>query len=218
MGQITTDQSHQVMATLAINTDQSEVDFEASGLQELVIRNPKEAGRQFTVFLKNGGQAAIASFPTFKTIRLGTGLKTADDFFKSIKDNGCLISTWTIDILGEDAFTAATEEIEVELVVASVAELGFKDGAKCSTIYQRAQQLGLDLCPAEVGPQLRLQYADQPRNEWLLIAMEPITDSVGNLRVFNVEHDDCGPIICNEVGNPDEFWRGDFRWVFVRRK
>lgn len=59
MGQITTDQSHSVMATLALNTEWSEIDFEGSNLQELIIRNPKEAGRQFTAFLKNGARLIV---------------------------------------------------------------------------------------------------------------------------------------------------------------
>ena len=56
MGQIIIDQSHQVMATLATNADWASIDFEGSGLQNLIICNPKEAGRQFTAFLKNGGR------------------------------------------------------------------------------------------------------------------------------------------------------------------
>ena len=59
MGQITVDQSHQVVATLVTNTAWEEIDFEGTGLQNLVIRNPKEAGRQFTAFLKNGGRVIV---------------------------------------------------------------------------------------------------------------------------------------------------------------
>lgn len=59
MGQITVDQSHQVVATLVTNTAWEEIDFEGAGLQNLVIRNPKEAGRQFTAFLKNGGRIIV---------------------------------------------------------------------------------------------------------------------------------------------------------------
>lgn len=59
MGRITIDQSHQVLATLAVNADWDEIDFIASGLQDLIVRNPKEAGREFTSFLKNGGKMSI---------------------------------------------------------------------------------------------------------------------------------------------------------------
>lgn len=59
MGQITLDQSHQILATLAVNTDWADIDFANSGLQDLIIRNPKEAGRQFTAFLKNGARLIV---------------------------------------------------------------------------------------------------------------------------------------------------------------
>ena len=53
MGRITIDQSHQVMAVLATNTDWEQIDFETAGLQDTIIRDPKGAGRRFTEFLKN---------------------------------------------------------------------------------------------------------------------------------------------------------------------
>ena len=59
MGQITVDQSQQIVATLVTNTAWEEIDFEGARLQDLVIRNPKEAGRQFTAFLKNGGRIIV---------------------------------------------------------------------------------------------------------------------------------------------------------------
>ena len=128
------------------------------------------------------------------------------------------IGDWVNDALGKPAFMASTEEAEVELVVASVAELGFKDGATLKDIYVRAQDLGLDLCPPEVGPQLRLQYTDQPKGEWLIIAMEPITDSDGDLSLLYVEHDGGGRWLRADYGHPGNVWSGYCRFVFLRRK
>lgn len=157
-------------------------------------------------------------FQTWRTLKLGTGLKTADDFRKALKKIGS-IGDWADDILGKPAFMASDTESEVELVVRSVEELGFKDGATREQIYNRAKEIGLDLCPAEVGPQLRLQYKDQPKGEWLLIAMEPITDSHGGLRVFRVErHGDGKQWLYGYDGDPVNFWLGRNRWVFLRRK
>ena len=190
-------------------------------------------GQVEAVFNKLGGDDGVRRFlsgelvvkpvdrnwSTWKTIRLGTnGLKTADDFRKFLKDNGFSIGNYANDILGKPTFTAAAEEIELDLVVASVAELGFKNGATREQIYARAKELGLDLCPAEVGPQLRLQYKDQPNGEWLIVAMEPIAGSVGGLRLFHVERSDSDLWLDSCYGRPGNVWHSDDRFVFSRRK
>ncbi len=64
MGRITVDQSHQIMAALAVNTNWEEIDFDALGLQDTVIRNPKNAGAAFTAWLKSGANSeAVAKAP-----------------------------------------------------------------------------------------------------------------------------------------------------------
>jgi len=156
-------------------------------------------------------------FSVWRTLKLGTGLKTANDFRGALNSQGCKISDWAGDILGQPAFTASDIETEVDLVNVSVAELGFKKGATRADIYKRALELGLELCPAEVGPQLRLQYKDQPRGEWLRIGMEPLADSDGYPNVFDVVHG-VGELWLYGLGHPGYFWRGDNRFVFVRRK
>jgi hypothetical protein len=59
MGQITADQSQQVIAALATNVDWSSIDFETHELQEAIIRNPVRAGKQFELFLKNRARLII---------------------------------------------------------------------------------------------------------------------------------------------------------------
>ncbi len=53
MGQITADQSQQIMALLSTNVDWSKIDFEALDLQNSVVLKATEAGQQFEAFLKN---------------------------------------------------------------------------------------------------------------------------------------------------------------------
>ncbi len=159
----------------------------------------------------------VLSFPAWKTIKLGIH-KSADEYRKAIKANGFKIGDWANDILGKSAFTVSSDEIEVELVRMTVAELGFKSGATRKNIYERALELGLKLCPNEVGPALRLQYKDQPMNEWLLIAMEPITDSDGGLSVFEAERRSGGLWLYGTSALPDFFWNADSQWVFLRGK
>jgi hypothetical protein len=161
----------------------------------------------------------LRQWTVWRTLKLGTGIKTAADFRKALKTADCNIGDWGNNILGQPAFTVADKEIEVELVIASGADLGFKGSATRADIYKRAQELGLDRCPAEVGPQLRLQYTDQPNGEWLLIAMEPIAGSDGDLVVFRVGRRGGGTRWLNgDYGGPVSVCRADDRWVFLRRK
>lgn len=154
-------------------------------------------------------------FPTWKTIRLGTH-ETTDALFQALTANGCRISDWANDLLKK--ITVCPIEVDAELVVASVADLGFPNGATRKEIYERAAELGLKLCPPEVGPQLRLQYNDQPGGEWLLVAMEPITDSHGRPDVFDVARGSDGLWLYADDGGPAHFWYGSHLWVFLRRK
>lgn len=151
----------------------------------------------------------------WKTIKLGTGLKTADEFRKAIADNDLRLGDWGSNILGKPEFTAATEPSEVNLVRMSVKDLGFKGNARFAEICARGKELGLELCPSEVGPQLRLQYLDQPKNEWLIIAMEAIRDSQGLLDAFGVGHVDEGRWLNACYGHPDSTWNPDYQFVFV---
>lgn len=183
----------------------SDPDWETPAKRFLRKENPWEA-------------VTAPDFKVWRTIKLGTGLKAADDFSRALGENGCKVSDWSKDILGKSEFTVASEETEVDLVVVSVGELGFKEGATRKDIYERAQELGLALCPSEVGPQLRLQYKDQPQGEWLLVAIDPIADSDGRPFVFHVEHDDKGLWLRSYCGLPGRIWAAGSRWVFLRRK
>lgn len=187
-------------------------------------------GQVEAVFNKLGGDDGVSRFLAgelvvksvdrswliWKTIKLGTGPKNADDFRKAIKDCGMKIGDWANDILGKPEFTVTTGETEVDLIKVTVAELGFKEGARRDQIYDRAKELGLELCPPEVGPQLRLQYKDQPNGEWILIGMEPVRDSDGYLSVFGVGHNGLGQWLCSDGGRPGCVWRAGSQWVFVR--
>lgn len=159
------------------------------------------------------------SFSVWKTIKLGT-LKNADEFRKALKKDGFKIGDWGNDILGKPAFTVSSEEEEIQLANVSVADLGFKNGANYGDICAKAKALGLELCPNEVGPQLRLQYKDQPKGECLRIAMKPITDSDGDLNIFSVGHDVVLWLDGNygSYGISDNFWNASSRFVFRLRK
>ena len=168
---------------------------------------------------KNPDKVLGSIFKIWKTLKLGTGLQTADDFRNALKKIGCQTGNYANDLLGKPEFKAATKEIEVDLVILTTSELtGKREGGTTTEVFAGAERLGLDRCPPEVGPQLRLQYKDQPNGECLLIGMEPISDSGGYLEVFCVERDDSDRWLDSDCGNTEDFWFGSYQWVFLRRK
>ncbi len=94
MGQITIDQSHQVIATLAVNTDWATIDFANSGLQDFIVRNPKEAGRQFTAFLKNGGKIIVGES---KIIPINHGRFNPNSLIGQIDQSHQVIATLAVN-------------------------------------------------------------------------------------------------------------------------
>ncbi|NMB91825.1 hypothetical protein GYA37_03190 [candidate division WWE3 bacterium] len=151
---------------------------------------------------------------SFKIVEVGT-YKDVKSLRKALEESGVQIGDWAGDILNKTKLSKSKQSLD--LVVLSVKELGFPQGTQLKDIYEAAKNQGLDLCPAEVGPQLRLQYPDQPNGEWLVIAMEPIKDSGGALGLFRVGCGGGGLWLNAYNGNPDNFWNGNNRFVFVRR-
>ncbi len=65
----------------------------------------------------------------------------------------CGIGDLAEEILARAAFTLASNKTEVDLVVVSAAGLGLgAESVSIRDIYSRAEQFGLGLAPAEVGP------------------------------------------------------------------
>lgn len=160
-------------------------------------------------------EAQPREFAIWKTVKLGT-CKSPEEYRKALKKAGRRIGNWGDDILGR--ITCSQDEVDLDLVVMSVGDLGFKDGARYADICTKAVELGLELCPAEVGPALRLQYGDQTRGEWVLIAMEAITDRDGDRHIFDVERGSDGLWLGAGRGRPDFVWFAGGRFVFARRK
>jgi hypothetical protein len=201
--------------------------------QNIITSRGNKLAKNLVQFARNGGLPLPANgnhpanssdlprpaapnreFTTWKTIKLGTRPSNAE-LRQDLTDGGCRLGSWGSDILNKT--DVAPEPADLDLVLVTVGELGFPKGAKRSEIYERALSLGLQLCPAEVGPQLRLQYPDQPNGEWMLVAMEPIVDSDGRLVVFYVARDSDGRWLYAAYGNPGSFWDAGGRWVFARK-
>jgi hypothetical protein len=128
---------------------------------------------------------------------------------------GCGIGNSAGEILARPTFTLSATKTSVELFAVSAAELGFQtDTASMADIYARSK--GFGLAAAEVGPQLRLQYFDQPIGEFLIIGMEPIRTWKGERVILTVANGGAGLILIGQDGSADAQISVASRFLFVR--
>jgi hypothetical protein len=122
------------------------------------------------------------------------------------------------EILGRPSFPFIKTPVELDLVVLSAFELGFGDETSLHDIYARAEALGFELCPAEVGPALRLNYLDQPPGDFLHIAMKPVAKYNRALIDFTVAkaYGSVGFLLLGGDARPDMVLPRAERFVFVR--
>ena len=111
-------------------------------------------------------------FLVWRNLKIGTGIKTGDEFINSLEEKKIITTPDAKTLL--KGVNLTQQEKELKLVRVTLQDLGFKEMPSLKAINQRAVELGLQICPPEIGPYLREQYTDQPKNTWLMIGMEPV--------------------------------------------
>jgi len=106
----------------------------------------------------------------------------------------------------------------LDLVRLRVRDLGFTSRPPTTTeLFARAKEFGLDLCPPETGPFLRLADKDQSLG-WCYIGMEPVTDSDGFPDVFSLARYGGELWLRSIWADPDYQWDLGIQFVFRVRK
>ncbi|OGL73198.1 hypothetical protein A3D73_00270 [Candidatus Uhrbacteria bacterium RIFCSPHIGHO2_02_FULL_60_44] len=160
------------------------------------------------------------SFPEKKIRRerIEIGGRTVKQLEQEIADAGMQISDYAKSMLASKEFKTNKIKETVGLIRLTVADLGFKGNATTDQIYKRAEELGLELCPAEVGPQYRLQNTNQPMDEWVYVGMKQIAGPGGDPGVFRVARSAGGTWLNGYWADPTFGWRPDRPLLFRLRK
>jgi len=142
----------------------------------------------------------------FKKIKIGN--YSAEKILKEYKEKGIHISDYAKRMINEVMFQTAEEEID--LVKLSVADMGFSDGATIDEIFNKAKELGLELCPQEIFPILRL---DKDLDELIFCGMKQI-DVDGTPKVFYLNRNSGGLWLNGNWAKPGSRWNSDNKFVF----
>ena len=161
------------------------------------------------------------SFPEKKIRRenVEVGGKSAEQLISEMEAAGIKLSSYARSMLLNKAeFIPTKDPEEMTLIRLTVGDLGFKTSATTTQIFERAEELGLELCPPDTGPNYRLKYRNQPLGEYFRIGMKPITDSDGRPDVFYLYHRVDGLWLRHAWAEPDDSWSPVSEFVFRLRK
>ena len=95
-----------------------------------------------------------------RTVEVG-GL-TKPQLLQKLQQYSILMNQSGERLFADERFTTFDTKCILQTVELTVGDLGFPDGATMQKIFKRADDVGLVLCPLELGPHLRLGYLDQP--------------------------------------------------------
>lgn len=133
-----------------------------------------------------------------KPITFEEFIKQTEEHNKNLTDESDQIKLgfYADDIMKNEKYQVLTKSEKMNLIKLTVSDL-FQDSKPHTVgqIYSRSKELGLDLCPPETGPNLRLSDTDRPKADNYRIAMNQIPDRDGNARVFYLIHADRGLIL-----------------------
>lgn len=161
------------------------------------------------------------SFPEKKIRRenVEVGGKSAEQLISEMEAAGINLSDYARSMLLNKAeFISTKNPEEMTLIRLTVGDLGFKTSATTTQVFERAEELGLELCPPDTGPNYRIKYRNQPLGEYFRIGMKPISDSDGRPNVFDLGHDGVSLWLSDACATPDSAWRPDSEFVFRLRK
>jgi hypothetical protein len=94
-------------------------------------------------------------------LTLQVGTTSRPRLLEELQSGGVHLNASARTLLDDAAFDHPTPQ-SITVVQRSLKELGLAAGAPLPLVFEAAQDHGLDLCPADTGPYLRLAWRTQP--------------------------------------------------------
>jgi hypothetical protein len=128
---------------------------------------------------------------------------TKPQLIHKLREHSILMNESAERLFADDRFSTLDTKHMLETVELTVGDLGYARGATSGEFFARAGQLGLEPCPLELGPHLRLAYLDQPEGSFgspvrqhkapfgsITIASEPLDDDPATPKGFYIRRID----------------------------
>lgn len=159
------------------------------------------------------------SFPEGKIIKqtIEIGGKTLEQLEAALEDSGCGVGVHVQRMMQQTELTTVKAPVQTDLIYLKVGDLGCDDeNPTLDQLFSRASELGLELCPTEAGPYLRIAYVDQPLGEECIMATKPIAGPRGRLGFLHLKNTDYGSRSLNLDfrHHPSDRWGPEGKIVF----
>lgn len=169
----------------------------------------------------------MASCSVTRIVRVGGMSKS--DLLAELQNRGIELNDYGRTLFAHENFTTSASISHLETVEISVGDLGYAQGATTAQIHERAAELGLGLCPLELGPHLRMQFLDQPEGYIgyppsqhrappgsITVASQPLTDDDTVPKGFYLRRINGVLWLRGYCSGPENLWRPEDRLIFCR--
>lgn len=101
---------------------------------------------------------------------MSVGGATKTELLGALQQRGVRLNEYARILFADDAFATSAELREVRLAVISLPDIGLPEGGVFDDVVAHAASAGLEPCPLEIAPHLRLHLRDQPEGQYLTVA------------------------------------------------
>ncbi|WP_310383971.1 hypothetical protein [Roseateles sp.] len=140
------------------------------------------------------------------------------------------MNVYATAFLFDERFVVSKTADALDIEICSLASLGLSAGGSFSQVLAAAQACGLHPCPAEVGPQLRLQLLEQLEDRAgdtraergaplgsITVASKPLKDDVGFPQGLYLRRLDGRLWLRGYRSWPGHIWRPDDVFAFAHK-
>lgn len=146
-----------------------------------------------------------------------TALRTTHELYELLKQKGYTKTFRTDDIVHKAKLIRQGSVIPLYRV--TPLELGLKHGGSYWEVRAAAEKLGFSVIPLEVVLQLRLDYADQPKEEIIYGGTKTFSFPGHRRAIFGITNDHLGKRFCvaDTMNSSDDFSKHTL-FVFTRKQ
>jgi hypothetical protein len=140
------------------------------------------------------------------------GGKDAAELIKEMSEKHINVPGFVEKMMKNADFTTQERSESDILIRLKIGDLGFLEGVHhpIGEIYRRIGELGLELCPPEIGPHYRLQHMNQAMDDSFRIGMKKISVDGGDpYDVFRLARDRLGLGLYSSYPYPTDWFPSD---------